>query len=249
MTWHESEHFRGCMLNEHVLDVTARYLDELHEAYEDGQARGPTVDELEAALVTVMSKFGSRWFVELDGRRVTKLKLKSKPAPSSQEFTVGDVFTIPLHAGDFAFGRLLHVDEGGRGGGAIEVFETIHPRPVAEDAVLSSGRLLAPIWINTERCLASNKFTVVRSQPKDKGEYEAPDLGEIEFLVGSPARWYAEKLDGTRRVIPVDETPAWDERTRMARNPADVAFMIERRLGRRRHDWEPAEGEPALASE
>lgn len=227
MGWFESEKFPNALIGDDALDLTGRYLEQLREAYLDGPGRQPTLAELEATLAVVLGSVGARWFEELDGKQVTKLQIKSKAAPKRQPYAVGDVFAIPLSAGDYAFGRYIY--ERPKEGGLIEVFGELRESPVFDAEVLEYELMGPPLWISATSCLESGAFPILRSDPS----FEAEGLDQIEMLGGPPHAYQIERLDGTalRPLDPAD-WDAWKERGYILRTPDNVRRAVEGWIGR-----------------
>lgn len=229
MGWFETEDFPGALLGDEPLDLTGRFLEDLRAAYLDGPGRLPTVAELEATLAMVLGNVGARWFEELDGRRVVKIAIQAKPAPKRQSFAVGDVFAIPLAAGDFAFGRYIY--EKPKEGGLIEIYGEVREAPVIDPQVLESKPLGHPLWVSGPALFEGGAFPILRKGP----EFEAEGLDELELLGGPPHDYKIIRLDGTvvRKFDPNQhDWDEWKDRTLALRHADSVRTIVERWLGR-----------------
>jgi len=228
MGWFESEQSPDTLIGDEPLDLAGRFLEEFRDAYLDGPGRLPTVAELEATLAMVIGKVGGRWFEELDGKQVVKLKLETKKAPKRQEFAVGDIFAIPLSAGDYVFGRYIY-DQAERGG-LIEIYGDVREAPVFDAEVLEYELMGPPLWVSGPAVFENGEFPILRHEP----DYEPEGIDELEFLGGPPHDYKIMDIDRNvvRRFNPKD-WDAWKDRTFMLRNAQNVLHTVEGWLGRR----------------
>lgn len=231
MGWFETEAFPDCLIGDDALDLTGAYLDELLAAYLDGVERKPTLAEFEATLVTVIGRVGGRWFSELDGQQLVKLAAKTKKAAKRQACAVGDIFAIPLRAGDFAFGRYIHDEP--KSGGLIEVFAGVRPRPVLDAELLASGRMGTPLFVSGSATIENGDFPVLRREP----DFRPEGLDALEFLDGSPSNGYSVVRFDRRVIRPFEgdyeQLKQWGDRTlNMIRTSDNVIEAVERWLGR-----------------
>jgi hypothetical protein len=186
------------------------------------------VAELEATLAIVIGNVGGRWIEELDGKRVVKLTLKTKKAPKRQDYAVGDIFTIPLTTGGYAFGRYVY--DRPKEGGLIEIYRELRDAPVLDEGVLASGLLGPPQWVSPAVILESGEFPILR---KDPG-YEPKGLDELEFLGGPPHDYKITRLDGTFiRAFDESEWDQWKDRSFGMGTPEGLCRTVGRWLGRR----------------
>lgn len=99
---------------------------------------------------------------------------------------IGDVFSVPLPDGSFAFGRQMNATDGAN---IAEFFRTRHDAPVYDPAILQSGRLFGPVGIladNIEHKRRKRPWKIVHKDP----DYRPEALYDIPFLRGSgPGRW------------------------------------------------------------
>jgi len=231
MGWFESELFPNCEIGDQPLDHAVMFLDALRDAYVEDHGRKPTLAELQATLCLAIGRLGGRWIDELDGKMVVSMALKTKSAPKRQEFGVGDIFVIPLTAGDFSFCRFLY--DGKERGGLIEVFAEVLDRPAFRDTVVESGRLGAPLWISKAGALESGEFPRLRSDPG----FEPEGLEALEFLGGPPHAYKVMRIDGTvLRPLGAKEFETWKGCDFVLRVAHNVLYDVERRLGRRNAD-------------
>ncbi|NVB38828.1 hypothetical protein G6O69_13385 [Pseudenhygromyxa sp. WMMC2535] len=231
MGWFESARFPDVVLGDDPLDLTGQFLEDFRDAYLAAEGRQPTVAELEATLVTVIGSFGGRWFEELDGRQLTKLTLRTKKAPKHQPHAIGDVFAIPLEAGDYAFGRYIYEEPGA--GGLMEVFAQTRDAPLIDEGVLSGARLGHPIWFNSLTTLENRDFPILRSDPN----FEPEGLDDLEMIAGAPGIRKIVRLDRSvvrefDEVAERESWPIWRERSFSLRNSGHVTRLVERWLGR-----------------
>jgi hypothetical protein len=233
MGWFETEKFPDALIGDDPLDITGRFLEDFRDAYLDGPGRLPTVAELEATLAIVIGNVGGRWFEELDGKRVVKLALKTQKAPKRQDYAVGDIFAIPLTAGDYVFGRYIYHRP--KEGGLIEIYGDIRDAPVFDDEVLEYELMGPPLWVSGHSIFEAGEFPILRHDP----DYEPEGLDELEFLGGPPHDYKITRLDRTfvRRFDPA-EWLEWKDRTFSLRNAYHVLEAVERWIGRRDDDGE-----------
>ena len=231
MAWFELPHAPGLVLGDEPLDLAGHFLERFRDAYLEAEGRLPTVAELEATFVTVIGSLGGRWFEELDGRELTKLTLRSKKAPKRQLNAVGDIFAIPLSAGDYAFGRYIYHEVGA--GGLMELFSQTRDTPLIDAELLAAGRLGHPIWFSPVMTLEDRAFAILRHDP----DFEAEGLDELEMLAGAPGIRTIVRLDRTF-IRKFDEEaeradwPYWHERRFIVRDSGHVIRLVERWLGR-----------------
>lgn len=228
MGWFETDEFPEALIGDEPLDLAGQFLEQLRDAYMDGPGRQPTLAEFEATLAIVLGTVGARWFEELDGKRVVKLAIKTKKAPKRQEYAVGDIFAIPLSAGDYAFGRYIY--DRPKEGGLIEVYGDLRESPVFDAGVLEYELMGPPLWISPSATLESGDFPILRHDP----EFEPEGLDELEMLGGPPHDRRIEGLDGTFvRPLEDDEWDEWKDRSYTIRTAENVRTTVERWLGRR----------------
>lgn len=231
MGWFNTENFHGALVGDDPLDITGRFLEDFRDAYLDGPGRLPTVAELEATLAIVIGKVGGRWFEELDGKRVVKLALKTQKAPRRQAYAVGDIFAVPLTAGDYVFGRYIY--DRPKEGGLIEIYGDIRDAPVFDDEVLEYELMGPPLWVSPSATLESGDFPILRNDP----DYEPEGLDKLELVDGPPHDYKIVRLDGT--VVRRFDEAKWDEwkdRFFDIRTAENVRRAVERWIGRRDAD-------------
>jgi hypothetical protein len=226
MGWFETED--EALVGDEGLDLTGRFLEDLRAAYLDGPGRLPTLAELEATLTIVLGNVGGRWFEELDGHRVVKLALKTKQAATRQTYDVGDIFAIPLTAGDHAFGRYIY--DRPKEGGLIEVYSELRDGPVFDPGVLEARRLGHPLWVSAPAVFEGGEFPILRKDPM----FRATGIDKLEMLGGPPHDYKITRLDRTfvRRFDP-KQWDEWKYRGFVLRNADNVRAVVEDWLGRK----------------
>jgi hypothetical protein len=233
MGWFESEKYPNALVGDEPLDLVGRFLEEFRAAYLDGPERMPTVADLEASLAIVLGAVGGKWFEDLEGRQVVKLKLQTKRAAKHQTWTIGDIFAIPLTAGDFVFGRYIY--DKGPEGGMIEVYGDVRECPVFDTEVLEYELMGPPLWVSPTALFETGDFPILRHDP----DYEPEGLDKLEVLGGPPHDYKIMRLDGSgvRRFDP-KQWLRWKDRTLGLRGTEGVIHAVERWMGRRDDDDE-----------
>jgi len=181
MGWWSPAGRDGVAVGDEVFDRTYRYLEEVTALYREGVGRAPTVEELATVLtVALQNHGGSETFEGVDELEVSSVAIKTKKRPKRPRLQVGDVFTIPLEAGKWGFGRIVNLE---REWDLVEIFAHVSPKPRYTPAAIASGRLLPPIPVDVNEAFieGDGRWRVVHSQPG----FRLEDLDKLEYDSGT----------------------------------------------------------------
>lgn len=212
------------LLDDRWLNQTEQWLDEITAGAERTFGKKPAIAEFKQLLATVLTAGPvQRWFRDGSSTVIRSVEFKTESrAPVAAKPKVGDVLSIPLGKGDFAFARVMHVREGW--GAIVEVFGKTAKNAGDYEAALSAHRLFHPVCINDVECIESGRWSIVASDPAYRPSAEDKKL---EFASPLGGKWAARTLlDDNRAPRPLAPSEIhsveWE-----ANKPAEV---VERRI-------------------
>lgn len=95
------------LLGDAPLDLISEALEQVALEYSEKSGRKPTLDELLFTIKVVLRAGLDNHVSNGDSIQLVDLSAKTKRRPKSQPYRVGDIFAIPLHKGQYVFGRIL----------------------------------------------------------------------------------------------------------------------------------------------
>lgn len=115
MGWWEIED--GLVVGDGPLDECEQVLERVSEEYREGQGRKPSLRELLACFALVLRSRAEDFVGDTDEIIITDVVARTKKRPKKPCLRPGDIFSVPLGSGEYAFGRLTPQD------GLVDFFE------------------------------------------------------------------------------------------------------------------------------
>jgi len=158
-----------------VFSATYRYLEEITEMYQEGLGRRLTVADLEGLLTIALQVHGGpETFSGVEELEVASVTIKTKKRPKRQRIAVGDVFTFPIAAGKWAFGRIVNLY---KSWDLVEIYAHVAPEPRYSPEVTAAGPIAPPILIEPEEVFSKSRWRVIHHDPT----YDAKWVAELEY--------------------------------------------------------------------
>jgi len=108
MGWWETED--GVLVGDGPLDECEELLERVSSEYSDEYGRKPTLRELLTCFALVLRHQADNFVADADEILITDVVARTKKRPRKPRLRPGDVFSVPLGTGEFAFGRLTPQD-------------------------------------------------------------------------------------------------------------------------------------------
>lgn len=200
MGWFDEPKYPGVVLGDEPLDETYAFLKQLSRTYEEGLGRKLTCEELQALLETCLRVNADDTLLSnFEALQVSAVHIKTTKRPKRQTYKAGDVFSIPLRSGLFAFGRIMTIGE--KFGTLVEIFKETSPTAVATPRILESSRLFHPVYLNGLRAFRDLAYRIISSDPN----YSPSDYESLKFRVGTPGLYKLKQGSSKSRPISTEE--------------------------------------------
>lgn len=142
----------------------------------------------------------------------------------------GDVFSIPLSDGTYAFGRLMNAKDGAT---IAEFFRTRRDTAEFSPDILRTGRLFGPVGILVGDIEYRNRKRPWKVIHRDM-EYYPKDLYDWQFYGGGgPGKWKYFTLRGNQEFLgPASDNDVenWKIASNLPQHPGRITKMIEKQL-------------------
>ena len=204
MGWFEDKEKRT--LGDAPLDALRACLLDISGEYQEALKRPPTLDELQELLRIALNGCDETIIGGLEGKDVTQVTLTTKPRPKKQVWGTGDVFSMRLPDGTYAFGRVLWRQQPSKGAAVIEVFRSRSRTSTPPPGTKESGRLAVPVEINGILALESGRWKIIERDPT----FRAPDHDTFRMFTEALGKAHIFNIEGQTMVrdVPTSQVPA-----------------------------------------
>lgn len=142
----------------------------------------------------------------------------------------GDVFSVPLPNGGYAFGRVLNTHDGAT---IAEFFQHKSESDSFQPDILKAGRAFSPIGILLTDIQSGNRKRPWKVIGRDPNFYPN-DLYDLPFAIGDPPDgmhvYTLEDLHKMVRRVSWNEVQNWDVGVRMPQHPDRISMKLEQKI-------------------
>ena len=209
--------------SEETLDLAFNFLKEFSEIYQKGLKRKPTVEELENLLKISLSANADDTFLSnFNENKIEDIKFKIAKRKKKLKYEVGNMCTIPLKCGGFAFSRIILLQP--PSWYLSEIFAYYSKNKAYNPDIDKSGYLLYPMFI-TPNNYNEWHSEIIHHIP----EYRSPYHDELQYYYGIDGKYQLVKI-GENYGKKITEEEAKKFTKQIFYHPDKIVSIIESKL-------------------
>ena len=225
MGWFVTD-IENVLYSDETLDLAYNFLQEFSNSYQNDLKRKPTVEELEYLLrLSLRANLDEDILADFEEKKLEDLKFKIGKRKKKLKYAVGDMCTIPLKCGGFAFARILILQP--PSWYLSEVFAYYSKDKVYRPEIDKSGYLLYPMFITPKDYTFWNSDIIHSAQG-----YISPKYDELRYYYGDSGNFQLTKV-GENYGVHITNEDAKNYTKQIFYHPTDILKMIENELEKR----------------
>jgi hypothetical protein len=225
MGWFNTD-IENVLYSDETLDLAFSFLNDFSAIYKNNLGRKPTVEELEYLLkLSFRVNADDMVLDDFEDKKIEEVKFKLGKRKKKLKYEVGDMCTIPLRCGGYAFSRILILQP--PSWYLSEIFAYYSKDKSYHPNIDSSGYLLYPMFITP------NDYNNWQSDiiHHIKG-YISPHYDELRYYYGYEGHYQLTKV-GENYGQHITDEEAKKYMKQVFYHPADILNMIENELKKR----------------
>jgi hypothetical protein len=222
MGWFDTD-IENVLYSDETLDLAFNFLNDFSNAYKNDLGRKPTVEELEYLLKLSFGANADDAFLEnFEDKKIEDLKIKIFKRQKKQKYEAGDMCTIPLKCGGYAFARIIILRP--PSWYLSEIFSYYSKDKTYTPNIEKSGYLVYPMFITP------NDYNSWQSEIIHKIlNYISPRYNELRYYYGIDGNYTLTKVgENYGERITEEETKKYNKK--IFYHPTDILNIIEKEL-------------------